>query len=54
MVVSCASSIGYLNKFDLYLGQKKDVEVNLAESVVMQLSKKTERDLLHLVFWQLF
>ena len=31
----CASSTGYLYEFDLFLGQKKDVEVNLGESVVM-------------------
>ena len=34
------SSTGYLDEFDLYLGWKKDVEVNLGESVVMQLSEK--------------
>ena len=34
----CASSTDYLCEFDLYLGQKKDVEVNLGESVMMQLS----------------
>ena len=34
----CASSTGYLDKCDLYLDRKKDVEVNLERSVVMQLS----------------
>ena len=33
----CASSTGH---FDLYLGRKKDVEVNLGENVVMRLSEK--------------
>ena len=36
----CSSSTGYLNKFDLFLGRKKDVEVSLGESMVMQLSGK--------------
>ena len=36
----CDSSNGYLDKFDLYLGLKKDVEVNLGESVGIQLSEK--------------
>ena len=30
-----ASSSGYLCEFDLYLGKKKDVEVNLGESLVL-------------------
>ena len=36
----CATSTAYLDEFDLYLGWKKDVEVNLGESVVMHLSEK--------------
>jgi len=36
----CASSTGYLYEFDLYLGRKQNVEVNLGEGVVMQLSEK--------------
>ena len=36
----CAFSTGYLHEFDLYLSRKKDVENNLWESVVMQLSEK--------------
>ena len=36
----CTSSTGHLHKFDLYLGRKKDVEVNLGENVVMRLSEK--------------
>ena len=35
-----AISSGYLYEFYLYLGRKKVVEVNLGESVVMQLSEK--------------
>ena len=36
----CASSTGYLCKFDFYPSQEKDVKVNLVESVVIQLSQK--------------
>ena len=36
----CASSNGYLNEFDLYLGEKENVEVKLGKNVVMQLSEK--------------
>ena len=36
----CAFSTGYFHEFDLYLSRKKDVEINLWESVVMQLSEK--------------
>ena len=36
----CASSNGYLYEFDLYLGKKQNVAVNLGEGVVMQLSEK--------------
>ena len=38
----CTSSTGHLNKFDLYSGRKKDVEVNFGESMVMQISEKTK------------
>lgn len=40
MVVRCASSTGYLYMFELYIGWKKDVETNLEESVLKQLSQK--------------
>ena len=36
----CTSSTGHLNKFDLYSGWMKDIEVNFGESVVMQISGK--------------
>ena len=36
----CVSSSGYLYEFDLYLGKKQNVEVNLGEGVVMQPSEK--------------
>ena len=36
----CPSSAGYFYKFDVCLGQKKDVEVNLRKAVVMQFSVK--------------
>ena len=36
----CISSTRYLYEFDLYLGKKKNVEVNLAEGVVLQLTEK--------------
>ena len=36
----CASKNGYLYEFDLYLGRKQNVEVNLGEGVVLQLSEK--------------
>ena len=32
-------------KFDLYIGQKKDIEVNLGEPVMMQIVWETEMDL---------
>ena len=35
-----ASSSGYLYEFYLYLAWKKNAELNLGESVVMQLSEK--------------
>ena len=38
----CASSNGYLYEFDLYLGKKQNVEVNLGKGMVMQLSEKLE------------
>ena len=34
------SRTGYLYEFDLYLGKKKDVEVNLGEGVVLQMTEK--------------
>ena len=43
----CASSTGH---FDLYLGRKKDVEVNLGENVVMRLSEKLRRNYCTLFF----
>ena len=39
----CDSFIGYLYGFDLNLNQRKDLEVNLLESVVMKLSEKLKR-----------
>ena len=36
----CVSSNGYLYEFDLYLGKKQNIEVNLGEGVVMQPSEK--------------
>ena len=39
----CASSTGYLYEFDLYLGKKKDVEINLGEGVVMRLTEKLKQ-----------
>ena len=36
----CAVSTGYLYKFDLYLGKKKDIEGNLVEGAVLQLTNK--------------
>ena len=36
----CISSTRYLYEFDLYLGKKKNVEVNLTEGVVLQLTEK--------------
>jgi len=36
----CASSSGYLYEFDLYLGRKKNSELNLGEGVVLTLSEK--------------
>ena len=44
------SSNGYLYEFDLYLGKKQNVEVNLGEDMVMQLSEKLKRYILHFVF----
>ena len=38
--ILCASSSSYLSKFDLYVGWKKDFEVNLGKSVFKQLSGK--------------
>ena len=46
----CASSIGYLYGFDLNLNHRKDIEVNLLESVVMKLSEKLKRTYLILLF----
>lgn len=36
----CESSNDYLYESNLYLGQKKNAEVNLDESVVLKLSQK--------------
>ena len=36
----CVSSNSYLYEFDLYLGKKQTVQVNLGEGVMMQLSEK--------------
>ena len=38
--LQCASYTGCLYEFDSYLGWKEDVEVNLGESVKIQLSEK--------------
>ena len=38
----CASSNDCLYEFDLYLGKKQNVKVNLGEGVVMQLSEKAK------------
>ena len=38
----CVNSTGYLHKFHLYLGPKKDGEFNLGEGVVMQVSEKVK------------
>ena len=49
--LKCASSNGYLYGFDLYLGKKQNVEVNLGEGVVMQLSEKLRGTFCTLFFW---
>ena len=38
--LQCANFTGYLSKFDLYLDEKRDVEIDLRESVVMKLLEK--------------
>ena len=50
----CASSNGYLYEFDLYLGKKRNVEVNLGECVVMQLSEKLKGTFCTLLFENFF
>ena len=50
----CASSNGYLYEFDLYLGKKQNVEVNLGECVVMQLSEKLKGTFWTLLFENFF
>ena len=50
----CAGSTGYLSQLDLYLGQKKDVEVNLGESAVMHLSEKLKGTYCTLLFDNVF
>ena len=36
----CPSSSGYMYEFNLYLGRKKNSELNLGEGVVLTLSEK--------------
>ena len=45
----CTGSSGYLFKFDFYLGKQKAVEVNLTESVVLQLSEKLKNTALYIL-----
>ena len=49
-----ASSNGYLYEFDLYLGKKQNVEVNLGEDMVMQLSEKLKGTFCTLFFDNFF
>ena len=46
----CASWNGYLHEFDLYLGKKQNIEVNLVIGMVMQLSEKLEDIFCNLLF----
>ena len=50
----CASSNGYLYEFDLYLGKKQNVEGNLGEGDVMQLSEKLKGTFCTLCFDNFF
>ena len=50
----CASSNSYFYEFDFYLGKKQNVEVNLGEGVVMQLSEKLEGTFCTLLFDNFF
>ena len=49
-----ASSNGYLCEFDLYFGKKQNVEVNLGEDMVMQLSEKLKGTFCTLFFDNFF
>ena len=48
------SSNGYLYEFDLYLGKKQNVEVNLGEDMVMRLSEKLKGTFCTLFFDNFF
>ena len=50
----CASSNDYLYEFRLYLGKKQNVEVNLGEGVVIQLSGKLKGTFCTLFFDNFF
>ena len=50
----CASSNGYLREFDLYLGKKQNIEVNLGEGIMMQLSEKLKGTFYSLLFDNFF
>ena len=50
----CASPNGYLYEFDLYFGKTQNVEVNLGEGLVMQLSGKLKGKFSSLFFDDLF
>ena len=50
----CASSNGYLYELYLYLGRKQNVEVNIGEGVVMQLSEKLKGTFCTLFFDNFF
>ena len=50
----CASSNGYLYEFDLYLGRNQNVDVNLGEGVVKQLSEKLKGTFCTLFFDNFF
>ena len=50
----CASSNGYLCEFDLYLGKKQNIEVNLGEGIMMQLSEKLKGTFCSLLFDNFF
>ena len=49
----CYNKTGYLYELDLYLG-KKEKELGLGETVLLDLSKKVRKHILHAVFWQRF
>ena len=50
----CSSTTGYLYDFNLYLGKKEKTEIELCESVVLNLSQKLEGSYCTLYFDKFF